>query len=157
MHRLHTDELEQILSGTPPEDIGRFLEDNASELILEERAFTSYMRRRFQDHGVKPQEVFDRADLPQRYGYRIISGEKHTKQRDFILRICFAANFTLQETQRALQIYGMSRLYARLPRDAVLILAMTQGITDLKKVNEMLTSHHMPPLKNSGDKEQSQD
>ena len=49
--------------------------------------------------------VFLKADIPERYGYKLLSGEKHTKQRDVILRICYAAEFTLKETQRALRKY----------------------------------------------------
>lgn len=152
MRELSTNELESILSATPPEQLSRFLTENADELIAEPRPFTSFMRQMFTEHNMKPQDVFDRADLPQRYAYRIISGEKHTKQRDLILRLCFAAQMTYQQTQRALQIYGMSRLYARIPRDAVLVLAFQQGITDIGRVNALLEANGMQGLKSVSEK-----
>lgn len=65
------------------------------------------------------QVVFLRADIPERYGYKLLSGEKRTKQRDIILRICYAAEMTLDETQYALKQYEMPELYAKKPRDAL--------------------------------------
>ena len=35
-----------------------------------------------------------KADIPERYGYKLLSGEKHTRQRDVILRICCAAGLS---------------------------------------------------------------
>ena len=32
------------------------------------------------------------AGVPERYGYKLISGEKHTIQRDVILRLCIESN-----------------------------------------------------------------
>ncbi len=66
--------------------------------------------------------MFLKADIPERYGYKLLSGEKRTKQRDVILRICYAAEFTLQEIQRVLKKYEMPQLYAEIPRDALLML-----------------------------------
>ena len=149
MDEIRTSKLEKALS-SPYSDLDTFFVDNTSGLITEERPFTTYMRSLFVKHNTRPKLVFDRADIPLRYGYRIISGEKHTKQRDFILRICYSADFTLEETQRALQIYGMNRLYARYPRDAVLIYAFEHGITDISKVNEMLASRDMTTLSELG-------
>ena len=149
MNEIRTSDLERALS-SPYSDLDAFFMDNAPGLITEERPFTTYMRSLFAKHNTRPKLVFDRADIPLRYGYRIISGEKHTKQRDFILRICYAADFTLQETQRALQIYGLNRLYARYPRDAVLIYAFEHGITDINQVNQMLSSSDMTTLSELG-------
>lgn len=152
MNDMKTSDLERILS-SPYEDIDNFLMGNSAELLLEDRPFTTYMRSLFIQHNTKPHTVFNRADIPLRYGYRIISGEKHTRQRDFILRICYAADFTFQETQRALQIYGLNRLYARYPRDAILIYAFEHGITEIKEINALLSSHNMKPLTELGQTE----
>ena len=52
---------------------------------------------------ITQQMVFLKADIPEKYGYKLLSGEKHTRQRDIILRICYAAELTLEQTQRALR------------------------------------------------------
>ena len=68
----------------------------------------------------------------------LIAEEKHTRQRDTILRLCLAARFQAEEVQEALILYGMAPLYARLPRDAVLLAAIWRKIHDLQEVNGLL-------------------
>lgn len=90
------------------------------------------------------------ADIPERFGYKIIAEEKHTKQRDFIIRLCYAVGMDLEETQKALTLYGMAPLYARIPRDAVLMIAFNQHKGNILDVNALLSAHKLPTLKTSG-------
>ena len=94
--------------------------------------------------------IFLAADIPERYGYKLISEEKRTRQRDVILRICYAAHFTLEETQQALRIYGMPELYAKNSRDAVLMIAFHERPGDIIEVNALLKQNAMEPLRSSG-------
>ena len=64
-----------------------------------------------------------------------------------ILRLCLGAKLTLEETQRALKIYGMSPLYSRLPRDAVIIVAIESGIYEISQLNQLLAEHNELPLR----------
>ena len=80
-------------------------------MINDDYAFSEYMRQIFKDKGVHQQDVFLYADIPERYGYKLIAQQKHTRQRDIILRICYSASFSLDETQKALRLYGMPELY----------------------------------------------
>jgi hypothetical protein len=105
------------------------------------------MRSTVREKGLRFQEVFLRADVSEGYGYKLISGEKHTRQRDTILKLCLGAGFTLDETQRALKIYGMSPLYARFPRDAVLISAISAGKYEIPQINSLLLRNGQPALK----------
>ncbi|MDO5477515.1 MAG: hypothetical protein Q4F43_10475, partial [Eubacteriales bacterium] len=54
-----------------------------------------------------------------------------------------------EETQRALKIYGMSPLYARFPRDAVLISAISAGKYEIPQINSLLLRNGQPALKGS--------
>lgn len=83
----------------------------------------------------------------------MISGEKKTRQRDVILRICYAAQMTLAETQRALKIYSMPELYSKIPRDAMLMILFNERPGMLMDVNELLEAHGMEPLRESGNPE----
>lgn len=94
--------------------------------------------------------MFLNADIPERYGYKLLSGEKHTKQRDVILRICYAAELTLEETQRALKKYEMPELYAKLPRDALLMIMFNERPGSIIDVNALLKENGMEPLRTSG-------
>ena len=49
--------------------------------------------------------------------------EKHTKNRDLILRFCIVAHFQLNEINTALKLYEMKPLYAKDKRDACIIVA----------------------------------
>lgn len=109
-----------------------------------------YFKKLFKEKGLTQQKIFLRADIPERYGYKLLSGEKHTKQRDIILRICYAAEFTLKETQRALRKYGMPELYAKIPRDALLMIAFNERPGTILDLNELLDANGMPPLRTSG-------
>ncbi len=142
-----TNSLDRILKQTKPEQIDCYLEHNHGELIDEEKPFSKYMKLCIRENGLTQQDVFIRADMSESYGYKILSQEKHTTQRDTILRLCIAARLTLEETQRALKMYGMSPLYSRVSRDAVLMVALNEGTADITDVNILLQEHGMSPLK----------
>ena len=133
--------LEYIDSFLTPEEIAE------SDLRV---ALIGEMIKARKEKGITQQTVFLKADIPERYGYKLLSGEKHTKQRDIILRICYAAGFTLQETQRALRKYGMPELYAKVPRDALLMIAFNERPGNILEVNELLQKHGMQLLRTSG-------
>ena len=94
--------------------------------------------------------VFLKADIPERYGYKLLSGEKRTKQRDVILRICYGAELSLEETQSALEKYELPKLYAKIPRDALLMIAFNERPGTVLDVNEILQKNGMSPLRTSG-------
>lgn len=150
MKEKSTEELERILAGTHIGTVGEFLESNADSLLTEERPFSAYMRQMIKKAGMTQQEVFLAADFPEKYGYKLLAEEKRTRQRDYILRICYAAGMTLEETQRALALYGMGKLYARIPRDAVLMVAFNQHKGSILDVNALLAEHNMELLRTSG-------
>ena len=110
------------------------------------RPFTDFMRQKFREKEITQKEVFIRADLDDRYGYKLISGEKQTLQRDTILRICLAAEFTLGETQEALILYGMAPLYHRIRRDTAFIVAFCNGVYDIHDMDRILRENDMPPF-----------
>ena len=142
-----TDTLNDILKSTAPEQLGEFMTQNGSALISSKRPFAEYFRACLAKKGLTQQEVFINADVSESYGYKLLSGEKRTRQRDMLLRLCLGAHFELEEAQRALMIYGMSPLYSRLMRDAALIVAFSRGIYELSEVNELLRSNSLEPLK----------
>lgn len=77
---------------------------------------------------------------------RSLPWKKHTKDRDLILRICLAGKFRLDETNRALKLYGFTELYAKDPRDACLIVAINHRICDLYDIDKILLEHALKKL-----------
>lgn len=141
------------LKNTHLADVQDYLKENADSILSEDRPFSKYMKETIKKKNIKQKEVFLWADVPERYGYKLISEEKRTRQRDVILRICYAAMFTLEETQRALQIYEMPQLYEKIPRDLVLMLCFRDRPGSVNDVNAVLDKHSMEVLRASGAQE----
>ena len=128
------------------EELPDFLRDHREDLLTGPRPFSDYMRARFRDKGMLQQNVFLAADISENYGYKLIAEEKHTVQRDIILRICLAAQFDLNETQKALILYGMAPLFWLLPRDLVFMAAIVHKAFDIHQVNEILIRCGQTPM-----------
>lgn len=138
--------INEELKSVRPGELAGFFDAHSKELITSPHPFADYMRMKFKEKGVLQQNVFLAADLSENYGYKLIAEEKHTRQRDTILRLCLAARFQPEEVQEALILYGMAPLHGRFPRDAALIVAIQNGVYDMREVNALLESCGQPPL-----------
>ncbi len=150
MSEKSTRELESLLGKTHISDFDSFCESNKESMMREDKDFSVYMKNLIAEKNLTQQMVFLRADIPERYGYKLLSGEKHTRQRDVILRICYAGELTLEETQRALKKYEMPELYAKIPRDALLMIVFNERPGSIIDVNAWLKKNGMEPLRTSG-------
>ena len=148
MSEKKTEDLEKMLGSTHIKDFDSYCKEISGN--PEGETFSAYMKTIFKEKNLTQQLVFLRADIPERYGYKLLSGEKKTRQRDIILRICYAAEMSLSETQRALKKYEMPALYAKLPRDALLMILFNERPGDIIRVNEILNEHGMEALRTSG-------
>lgn len=138
-----TELLMNTLKNISPSEVKDYLQEQFKE---GEPSFSSYIDTLLEEKNLKRQDVLIRANLPQKYGYKLLTGESHTTDRDKILRICFSMEMTLKETQRALNLYGMNELYPKIKRDVLLIVALGQKIFDIDQVNELLKSGGEAPL-----------
>ena len=146
MGRKSTGELDKVLGKLNPDLIQDYFNDNKQDLYADEKPFSKYMKEMFRAKGFSQQEVFIRADMPERYGYKIIACEKHTVKRDVIIRLAIASKFNLKETNRALKLYGFNELYSKIGRDAVLIVAINSGSGNIDQVNELLKRNDFEEL-----------
>lgn len=150
MEEKDTNMLENALGKLHLSDYASFVNDNKNSMISESTSFSTYVKDLLSLKKITQQTVFLKADIPERYGYKLLSGEKHTKQRDIILRICYAGEFSLQETQRALRKYGMPELYVKDNRDVLLMIAFNERPGSIHDVDEMLKEHGLDTLRTSG-------
>ena len=150
MSEKDTKELIDILGKTHLSDFEKYCKENKESMNLYEGSFSVYIKDILATKGITQQMVFLKADIPERYGYKLLSGEKHTKQRDVILRICYAAELSLEETQRALKKYKMPELYVKIPRDALLMIIFNERPGSIIDVNGLLKRNAMEPLRTSG-------
>ena len=141
-----TDRLEDILENTTPDQLDHYLKTNKKLMNGDKKAFYYYVKNVLEEKNIKLKDVYSFAGESESYGSKIISMEKHTTNRDLILRLCIAGHFSWDETNRALKLYGFSELYAKDPRDAVLIVAINNRIYNLYDIDEMLLKHGLKRL-----------
>ena len=150
MNEKSTKELAEVLGKTHVSDFDKYCSDNKDSMNLDSDSFYVYFKNLLVEKNITQQSVFLKADIPERYGYKLLSGEKRTRQRDIILRLCYAGEFTLGETQRALKKYEMQELYAKIPRDALLMIIFNERPGSIIDVNSLLKDKGMEPLRTSG-------
>ena len=151
MQEKSTQELNAILGKTHPSKVDDFLTEEEENLYTGDSAFTDYMRKTINSKGISQSNVFKKAYISEKNGYRLIAKkETATRKRDVLLRLCYAADFTFEETQKALRLYPMPELYAKFPRDAVLISAFQHRKTDIDDLNQLLKDCGHEELDNYG-------
>lgn len=90
-------------------DQGNF--DQAKQLLPQrEESFVQFMDDYITSKGLVRQAIMRRADIAVSFGYKLLTGEKHTKNRNVILRLCIAMQMELDDVQKALCLYGMNGL-----------------------------------------------
>lgn len=132
-----TEELDKLLKSTKPDRLNDYLSANRTSMA-EGKAFYYYMKDVIESKGILLKDVYSFAGMTESWGGKILTMERHTKNRDVIIRMCVAGRFTLEETNRALKLYGMTELYSRVPRDACLIVAIHNRKYNLGDIDEML-------------------
>ena len=133
-----TDELNALLENMKPEELDSYFKENRAYMADDKKAFYHYMRNVLDEKNIKLKDVYSFAGVTESYGSKIVTMEKHTKDRDLIIRLCLAGHFNWDETNRALKLYGFSELYAKDSRDACIIVAINNRIFDMYEIDEML-------------------
>ncbi|MCR5467583.1 MAG: hypothetical protein K6F37_01370 [Lachnospiraceae bacterium] len=146
MENKPTEELDVLLNNLKPNQINEYLADNKKYFADDEKGFYYYMKDLLMDKRIKLKDVYSFAGVSESYGSKILTMEKHTTDRDLIIKLCIAGHFNWDETNRALKLYGMSELYAKDSRDALIIVAINNRIFDIYKIDEMLENQGMNKL-----------
>ena len=146
MQEKPTDELNSILENTHPDQLSDFLKEHSRYMADDKKGFYYYFKDVLDEKNIKLKDVYSFAGVSESYGSKILTMEKHTKNRDLIIRLCIAGHFSWEETNRALKLYGLTELYAKDPRDACLIVAINNRKYDLAEVDDMLTGQGMKKL-----------
>lgn len=146
MEKKPTDELNELLENMKPDQLDAYFKENEQYMADAKKAFYYYMKDVLDEKNIKLKDVYTSAGVTESYGSKIITMEKHTKNRDLIIRFCIAGHFNWDETNRALKLYGMTELYAKDSRDACIIVAINNRIFNLYDINEMLTRQGLEKL-----------
>lgn len=133
-----TDEVEKILESMKPNQLDDFYKENRGQMADDKKAFYYYMKDVAESKNVLFKDMYIRADVSESYGEKIVRMEKHTKNRDLIVRLCLAGHFSLEEINKALKLYGMNSLYAKDKRDACIIVAVNNRIYEILEIDGLL-------------------
>ena len=113
--------------------------NNSEDILLHE-----YFSKTFKEKGLSKSNVIKNADLDRTYSYEILRGDKKPS-RDKILQLCIGANFNLEESNKALKIGNAGELYAKVPRDSVIIYGINKNLS-IMAINELLFSYKLTLL-----------
>ncbi len=143
MDNLETVKLMSLLNNIDDEsNLDNFLSNtlnNAKNIRLCE-----YLEKVFKEKKLSKSTVIKNADIDRTYGYEILRGDKKPS-RDKILQLCIGANFTLDETNKALKIGNCGELYPKIMRDSVIIFALNKNL-NIVRTNELLFSYNVSLL-----------
>lgn len=87
----------------------------------------------------KKSDIIKNSDIDRTYGYQILSGFKRPS-RDKLLQLCLGNKFSKEETNKALTIANWGILYAKNPRDSIIIYGFNNSL-NLVDTNLILHEH----------------
>lgn len=138
MQEKRTDEVDKILEQMKPGQLRDFYRESGNYMSDEKKAFYYFVKDVVEEKNILLKDIYSFAGVSESYGEKIIRMEKHTTNRDLIIRLCIAGHFTLIEINRALKLYGMKPLYSKDKRDASLIVAINNRIYDIGDIDDIL-------------------
>ena len=113
--------LERLLASSGPE---AYLDQAPTD----DRSLSDYLMDLIDAHGVRRADVVRRSAVNSTFVYQIFAGERQVG-RDNAIKIAFGIGCTLRETQRLLRHAGLSELWCKNRRDAIIIHCIDQGLS----------------------------
>ena len=127
--RLTEELLERLLAAQSPE---AYLDQ---DLTLE-RELPDYLRGLLAEKGLKRADVIRASGLNGTFVYDVFAG-KSRLSRDNALMLALGLGCSLRETQRLLRLDGVSELWPKVRRDAVIIWCVEHGFTRSRTDDEL--------------------
>ena len=133
MNRQSTEELNETLKSTSCNDFPDYLKQLHKAPSLQDY-FSIYMAR----NEITAAWIIKNSGLSKSYAYEILNGRKPHPSRDHLLALCLGAHMDLDTTQHALRIAQQGELYAKVPRDAAIMMHINHKVWNLVKINLFL-------------------
>ena len=135
MSRLTTDELlKQLRSVNSISKLNEYT--SALDAHNSCQSFSEYMLDFLNNHKIATSTLIEASQIQRTYAYQILNGSKNPG-REKVLALCISAGMNLDETQRALTLAGLGKLYPRRKEDSVIIFALERSLNVLQ-TNELL-------------------
>ena len=127
--RLTEELLERLLAAQTPE---AYLDQG----LTLDRELPDYLRDLLAKKGLKRADVIRASGLNGTFVYDVFAGKSHLS-RDNALMLAFGLGCDLRETQRLLRLDGVSELWPKVRRDAVIIWCVEHGFTRSQTDDEL--------------------
>ena len=121
--------LERLLASASPD---AYLASNQTE----DRTLAQYVTQLANEKGTTRSQVIQASGLNATYCYQIFQGTRHPG-RDHAIMLAFGLGCTLREAQRLLRLAGVSELWCRIRRDAIIIFAFEHGFSRVECDDEL--------------------
>ncbi|WP_182431849.1 helix-turn-helix domain-containing protein [Bifidobacterium longum] len=121
--------------------LDRLLASASIEQYLDEEpvtthTLTDYLFERMEAHGLKRADVVRATGINATVVYDVFSG-KSRPGRDHAIMLAFGLQCTLRETQRLLRLAGVSELWCKQRRDAIIIWCIRNGFDRISTDDEL--------------------
>lgn len=113
-------------------DVECFVDQHTTQEI----SFCDYLNELKDESGLSKIEIIKKTNLNETHGYQIFSGDRGAS-RDKILQLALAMSLDVKTTNRLLHSAGLSDLYCKSKRDAIIIYCLNNK-QDLQKTDEQL-------------------
>ncbi len=128
-------------------NIKEYFSQNADEMI--EGDLSDQLKQLADRAGMSRSALAGKAGLDRYYIYDIFSGRK-VPSADKLVCIALALELNLEETEKLLRLADRPGLYARHPRDSILIFALQRHLT-VDETNALLYEGGQPLLSEQRD------
>ena len=136
-----TDNLNKRLEKLSPDSFAKYISE-LQETPSIKRLFDKYIEH----YGVSRTDIVNRSEMSKSYAYEILNGVKENPSRDSLIRLCLGAHMDLNTTQYTLKVGGAGELYAKVPRDAAIMIHINQKEWNVVKLNIFLDEKGLKPL-----------
>ena len=133
-----TDDINKELQNINPDKLGQYYKDNRKYMVDDKKASYYYMKDTIEGKNIKMKDIYIAMGVSEKWGSSIFRQERHTKDRDVIIRMGVAGHLTQDELSKGLKYYGMQPLYPKDKRDACIIVALKNRIYDFARIDDML-------------------
>lgn len=127
--RLTEDLLVRLLESTS-------LDEYLSESEAADRSLSEYLKEMLNVHGLKRADVVRASGINATVVYDIFAG-KSNPGRDHAIMLAFGLQCDIAQTQRLLRMAGVSELWCKIRRDAIILWSIKQGSSRAEADDEL--------------------
>ena len=132
MDKKNTDGLQQELMDST--DLSQFLSRNQEQFV--DKSVAELLNHLFEKKNISKAALAKQAGMSEIYLHQIFAGRR-TPSRNRLLCLCYGLEASIEETQELLRLCGMTELYPKLKRDAIIYYGLLHKL-DLFVINDKL-------------------